>query len=571
MKKKLIVAICVGIVTVFTLNITSIALENDNLSEMIEDESVKDEYKYLNNQDIIDNHINSEFTNIKNNEVKDNNSEKKETIYNVNELDDKKLDITLEQFLENKKSNPDLYSDNSLYNNERVNKISNSVNIIETNFKWNGNLDLRNKPNSLVLHHIEASRPGQTIPVTDLHQWHLNNGWTGIGYHFYITKDGRIYRGRPEEAIGAHAQGRNTNTLGIAVEGKYQIEDMPEIQRASVIKLGQYLRQKYKISEVLGHRDVNSTDCPGKNYPFTTIKNEILNYIIKDDEIQNNRPLVNQSFKVKYSVHGQDYGWQDYVSNGEVAGTTGQYKRIEGIKINLENAPQDLGISYRTHSADDEGWRDWKNNGELSGTTGESRRMEAIQINLTGKMAKNYSVEYRVHGEDYGWQPWVRNGETAGTLGEWKRIEAIEIRVVKNNNFGVDYQAQGQDYGWKDYVSDGQLAGTTGQYRRLEGIKIKLRNTPHSVGIRYRTHVEGEYGFRPWKYNNELAGTVAEYRRMEAIQIELTGSNANKYSIEYRVHGEDYGWQPWVRNGEIAGTLGMWKRIEGIEIRVVEN
>lgn len=553
MKKKLIVSICLGSAMILMGDISYIALANESL----EKDSVIESNKVIKN---VDNSFDEKDKII--------NVKKVENKENIDNLDDKDLEITMEEFLNNKESNKELYKNNDNIEQREV-ELEKSLNIIETNFKWNGNLDFSNNPKSIVLHHIEASRPGSTIPVTDVHQWHLNNGWTGIGYHFYITKDGRIYRGRPENAIGAHAAGKNVNTLGIAVEGKYQSESMPQAQRDSIIKVGEYLRRKYKIATVLGHKEVNSTSCPGKNYPLDSIRNEILKAPIEDTI--NKKPLVDQSFRVKYAAHGQDYDWQGYVEGGQIAGTTGQFRRMEAIKINLENAPQDLGISYRTHSEGDSGWREWKNNDQVSGTVGEAKRMEGIQIKLTGKMAKNYSVEYRAHVEDYEWQPWVRDGETAGTLGEWKRIEAIEIRVVKNNAFGIEYSGQGEDYGWQSYVNNGQLAGTSGQYRRLEALKMNLTNAPVGVGLRYREHVEGEGGFGEWKNSNQIAGTVGEYKRLEAIQLELTGVNSNKYDIEYRTHVENYGWQPWVKNGQTAGTLGEWKRVEGIEIRILEK
>lgn len=74
--------------------------------------------------------------------------------------------------------------------------------IIETNLKFNA-MDIRNKTEQIVLHHS-----GVTVlqSVETIHNYHKNtNGWSGIGYHFYVRKDGKIYRGRPENTVGAHA------------------------------------------------------------------------------------------------------------------------------------------------------------------------------------------------------------------------------------------------------------------------------------------------------------------------------------------------------------------------------
>lgn len=142
------------------------------------------------------------------------------------------------------------------------------MNIIETNFNWNGSLNYSNKPKKIVLHHAEASN----CTVQDIHRWHLNNGWSGIGYHFFVRKDGTIYRGRPENAIGAHVSGANTNTLGICAEGSYMTETMPIAQLNAIKELIRYLDGKYGELPIYGHREVGSSNCPGVNYPLDEIK-----------------------------------------------------------------------------------------------------------------------------------------------------------------------------------------------------------------------------------------------------------------------------------------------------------
>ena len=76
------------------------------------------------------------------------------------------------------------------------------------------------------------------------------------------------------------------------------------------------------------------------------------------------------------------------------------------------------------------GWQEWKKNGEMSGTSGESKRLEGIQIYLTGEMAKQYDVYYRVHAQTYGWLDWAKNGQMAGTSGLSRRLEGINIVLV---------------------------------------------------------------------------------------------------------------------------------------------
>ncbi|MGL4876212.1 MAG: N-acetylmuramoyl-L-alanine amidase [Clostridium sp.] len=464
--------------------------------------------------------------------------------------DDSNLEISMDDYLKVKESK-NIKEEN--IQSKKATTTPNGVVINETNFKWAEKLDLTNMPKKIIMHHIEASRPGSTIPVTDIHNWHLANGWSGIGYHFYVTKTGKVYRGRPEEAIGAHASKNNLDTLGIAVEGRYQSESMPKAQKDAVIKLGQYLRGKYGIKDIFKHKDVNSTDCPGKNYPFTEIRNSISSY------------GLGKFNKVVYQTHIQDKGWQDFKTDSQTSGSVGQAKRLEGIKIKTNGFLPGAKLRYRTH-VESHGWQGWKSEGQLSGTSGEGKRLEAIEIVLDN--APGYEVEYRTHVQDIGWQGWKRQGEMAGTSGQSKRLEAIEIRIVKEKPLNVEYVTHIESKGWQNWVKDGQLAGSIGQAKRLEGIKIKVNNLPSNANLKYRTHVQ-DIGWQGWKNNGEFAGTEGQAKRLEAIEIKL--ENAPKYRIEYRVHIQDIGWQGWKKNGELAGTTGKEKRLEAIEIRVVKN
>jgi len=130
---------------------------------------------------------------------------------------------------------------------------------------------------------------------------------------------------------------------------------------------------------------------------------------------------------VSYKTHVQDIGWQSYVSNGEISGTSAQSKRLEAIQIKLENMAG--GIEYRTH-VQDYGWMDWAADDALSGTNAQSKRLEAIQIRLTGAAAEKYDIYYCVHAQNTGWLDWAKNGESSGTAGFGYRLEAIKILLV---------------------------------------------------------------------------------------------------------------------------------------------
>ena len=286
--------------------------------------------------------------------------------------------------------------------------------------------------------------------------------------------------------------------------------------------------------------------------------------------------VVSSSPSISYQTHVQDYGWQSWKSNGEVSGTVGQSKRLEGINIKLSNI--NGSIEYKTH-VQDIGWQDWKSNGQMSGTSGQSKRLEAIKVKLSGEAANQYDVYYRVHAQDYGWLDWAKNGESAGTEGYSKRLEGIQIVLVKKGENApgstsrpfiykmIKYQTHVQNIGWQGEKADGEMSGTTGQSLRLEAIKIQLSSSIDG-GIVYKTHVQ-DYGWLNFVTNGQASGTTGQAKRLEAIQMQLTGNAMNQYDLYYRVHAQNFGWLGWAKNGESAGTAGYSYRLEGIQIVLV--
>lgn len=149
--------------------------------------------------------------------------------------------------------------------------------VIEANLPRNGNFTRRSTTDEVILHHAEAS----SATVWDINAWHLDNGWVGIGYHYYIRKDGSIYRGRPEWAVGAHATGHNDRSIGICCEGAYMTETMPAVQLASLKALLRDIMGRYGTLALKRHRDVNATSCPGDNFPWA----EAQDYMKEDDKV----------------------------------------------------------------------------------------------------------------------------------------------------------------------------------------------------------------------------------------------------------------------------------------------
>lgn len=144
------------------------------------------------------------------------------------------------------------------------------VDVIHKSYKWAHPLSLRlGDPGGCVLHH-SASR---VASPADIHRWHLGRGYCGIGYHFVVRKNGKVYRGRPTWAMGGHTLGYN-HWLGIVAEGDFTREKMPEKQRISLQRLCAQLARQYRGLRFEPHRAMpdNATVCPGGNYPLAKIR-----------------------------------------------------------------------------------------------------------------------------------------------------------------------------------------------------------------------------------------------------------------------------------------------------------
>lgn len=305
------------------------------------------------------------------------------------------------------------------------------------------------------------------------------------------------------------------------------------------------------------------------------------------EEVEIQRSL-NEPPQLVYQAHGQTYAWQEIIRDGGIAGSLGQSKRVEAIKINIENRdalPQG-DIEYRTH-VQKKGWMDWGRNGATNGTTGLGLQVEALQVRLTGDLAKEYDVYFRVHSAIFGWLDWAKSDEatigTAGTEGLSTRVEAFQVQLVKkgeNPNLStarpfvpsiqpsLDYQVHGQNYGWQNVVNNNTVAGMAG--KRMEAIKINIPDSNLSGGIEYSANVQNQ-GWQNYVSNTQLAGTVGQGKRMEAIKIRLTGELSRYYDIYYHVSVSGKGWLGWTRNDGIAGTIGANQQIDAIQIQLIKK
>lgn len=126
--------------------------------------------------------------------------------------------------------------------------------------------------------HCSASRPDQDHSLEDIDAMHKARGWKGIGYHWYITRSGAIFRGRPEDETGAGVYGYNRNNIHICYEGGLDQDGNPADTRTPQQKEAMRLLLAKKVREcrsanIKGHRDFSpDADGDGIIEPWEWIK-----------------------------------------------------------------------------------------------------------------------------------------------------------------------------------------------------------------------------------------------------------------------------------------------------------
>jgi len=243
--------------------------------------------------------------------------------------------------------------------------------------------------------------------------------------------------------------------------------------------------------------------------------------------------------------------WQ-YSSTGSVPGINGNVDMntsyIDFVDAPKENKPieiivqpetstiVDLGVEYEVF-VEGYGWTPTSRNGFLAGTTGQSKRIEKVRIRLMGVNSKKINVEYNVHVQDHGWMGFVADGAETGVEG--KRIEAIQIRLKGDDSpkYSIEFRSHSQNVGTQDWAKDGELSGTEGGCLRLEALAVLIVPKGVDLGI---DGIESFTHFEPVKSVEQLPITPApvetsifgKYFSKEEFMDDCGFPNHNGYYIE---------------------------------------
>ena len=284
---------------------------------------------------------------------------------------------------------------------------------------------------------------------------------------------------------------------------------------------------------------------------------------------------------IQYEAHVSNIGWMSSKRDGSTAGTTGQSKAVEDLKVSILNPEEDGSVQIDAHVSGI-GWQGWDTpSASEGGTTGQGRAVEAVRLRLTGSLAKDYDVYYRVHASNIGWMAWAKDGEEAGTTGMSCSLEAVQIKLIKKGASHPDttgyshlelptvtYSSQAKG-AWQNSVSAGEVSGTTGKGISITGFSAKITSFV-AGGINYQLHLSNA-GWTSGKSNGDQLSSATESNPVEAIKVSLSGDLATYFDVWYRVHIENVGWLGWTKNGAVAGSTGYGAHVQAVQVRITRK
>lgn len=123
------------------------------------------------------------------------------------------------------------------------------------------------RPIDEIILHCSATRELRDFSSADIRRWHLERGFTDIGYHFVVRLDGTVEPGRPIDKIGAHCLNHNRRSVGICYVGGLDATGHPADtrtveQRIALPALIRRIRRWHPRTTIYGHRDFAAKGCP---------------------------------------------------------------------------------------------------------------------------------------------------------------------------------------------------------------------------------------------------------------------------------------------------------------------
>lgn len=238
------------------------------------------------------------------------------------------------------------------------------ANISDTHFSFTSPLSNRSHTDLIVLHHTG----GKDIDASaeQIHHWHIDAGYCGIGYHFVIRKNGTVERGRPVNSIGSHAFGSNSHSVGIHLCGNFEEVQPTDAQIEMASMLIANLCADFNIpidrNHIKGHFEVDpdglrGTSCPGK---FLTALHDTIvgkanwyRYNSKTDSVDSTPVPVSPSADMLSTHFGKNEFWCRGLEQGTCHCNHSRninprlLELLEQLRSNIGNLPLFIHSGYR--------------------------------------------------------------------------------------------------------------------------------------------------------------------------------------------------------------------------------
>ena len=119
-----------------------------------------------------------------------------------------------------------------------------------------------------IIVHCSATPDGKDFTVDDIRKWHKARGFSDVGYHYIVYRDGSVHDGRSVHLVGAHCTNHNANSIGVcyiggvATDGKTPKDTRTPQQKESLLTLLKQLKSLYPQAKIYGHRNFSNKACP---------------------------------------------------------------------------------------------------------------------------------------------------------------------------------------------------------------------------------------------------------------------------------------------------------------------
>lgn len=119
-----------------------------------------------------------------------------------------------------------------------------------------------------IIVHCSATPEGKDFTVDDIRKWHKARGFSDVGYHYIVYRDGSVHDGRSVHLVGAHCTNHNSNSIGVcyiggvATDGKTPKDTRTPQQKEALLTLLKQLKSLYPQAKIYGHRNFSNKACP---------------------------------------------------------------------------------------------------------------------------------------------------------------------------------------------------------------------------------------------------------------------------------------------------------------------